>query len=72
VLTGVQLGLGLSQFALVNELIILVWLGIAAGLFREYRRLVAISPAEPRAPETPLHRAAAPRAILPRGEVACA
>ena len=41
VLLGTTLGFSLKAFSLTNLLLVLVWLGIAALLYREHRRLAA-------------------------------
>jgi AAA family ATP:ADP antiporter len=41
VFTGVRLAFGVSQFALLNELLVVIWLAVIVGIYREHKRLVA-------------------------------
>jgi AAA family ATP:ADP antiporter len=41
VFTGVRLAFGVSQFALLNELLVVIWAAVIVGIYREHRRLVA-------------------------------
>jgi AAA family ATP:ADP antiporter len=72
VLGGVQFGLGLSQFALMNELFIGLWLVIAAGVFHEYKRIAKSSGAPPRDAAARPARAPAPGVLAPAATAACA
>jgi AAA family ATP:ADP antiporter len=46
VFTGVRLALGVSQFALLNELLVVIWLAVIVGIYREHRRLIAVDEVE--------------------------
>jgi AAA family ATP:ADP antiporter len=38
---GVRLAFGVSQFALLNQLLVVIWLAVIVAIYREHRRLVA-------------------------------
>jgi AAA family ATP:ADP antiporter len=40
VFAGVHLSLGVSQFAMVNQVLVIVWLALVVGICREHRKLV--------------------------------
>jgi AAA family ATP:ADP antiporter len=41
VFIGVRLAFGVSQFALLNQLLVVVWLAVVVGIYREHKRVVA-------------------------------
>ena len=36
---GVQLAFGISHYAIVNVIFVLIWLGVAVAIAREHRKL---------------------------------
>jgi AAA family ATP:ADP antiporter len=42
VFIGVRLAFGVSQFALLNELLVVIWLTVIVGIYRAHKRLVAV------------------------------
>ena len=41
VFIGVRFAFGVSQFAMLNQLLVLVWLAVVVGIYREHKKLVA-------------------------------
>jgi hypothetical protein len=46
VFVGASLAFTISQFAAVNVVLVLIWLGIAVAIVREHRKLVPVESEE--------------------------
>jgi AAA family ATP:ADP antiporter len=42
VFIGVRLAFGVAQFALLNQLLVVIWLVVIVGIYREHKRVVAV------------------------------
>jgi AAA family ATP:ADP antiporter len=42
VFIGVRLAFGVPQFALLNQLLVVIWLAVIVGIYREHKRVVAV------------------------------
>ena len=46
VFIGVRLAFGVTQFAMLNQLLVLLWLAVIVGIYSEHKRLVAVDEPE--------------------------
>jgi AAA family ATP:ADP antiporter len=46
VFMGVRLAFGVSQFAMLNQLLVVIWLMVIVGIYHEHKRLVAVDERE--------------------------
>ena len=46
VFIGVRLAFGVPQFAVLNQLLVLVWLAVVVGIFREHKKVVGVQETE--------------------------
>jgi AAA family ATP:ADP antiporter len=46
VFIGVRLAFGVSQFAMLNQLLVVIWLMVIVGIYHEHKRLVAVDERE--------------------------
>ena len=43
VFVGVRMAFDIRQFALLNEILVVIWMAVVWGIYREHRRLVAVA-----------------------------
>jgi len=46
IFVGVRLAFGVPQFAMLNQLLVVIWLAVIVGIYREHKRLLAVDEVE--------------------------